>query len=94
MRAMCHHHLIPHQFKWEKSLVDEIEKKKKKKGKREMEKEMKGRRKGKRKEPASFPPTNGTSTNEIHRTEKQSSSTRRQLSVGAKSKGFHRSSKR
>ena len=29
MRAMCHHHLISHQFEWEKSSVDEIEKKEK-----------------------------------------------------------------
>ena len=94
MRAMCHHHLIPHQFEWEKSLVDEIEKERKRKERGRREKEMKGRRKGIRKEPASFPPMDDISTNGIHRTEKQSSSTRRQLSVGAKSEGFHRSSKR
>ena len=33
MRAMCHHHLIPHQFEWEKSSIDEIEKEGKRKGK-------------------------------------------------------------
>ena len=27
--SMCHHHLIPHQFKWEKNSVDEIEKERK-----------------------------------------------------------------
>ena len=37
------------------------------------------------KKPVGFPPTNGALTNRIHRTEKQSSSTRRQLRVGAKS---------
>ena len=35
--SMCHHHLIPHQFEWEKSSEDEIEKERK---------EGEGKRKG------------------------------------------------
>ena len=42
MRAMCHHHLIPHQFEWEKSSMDEIEKRNKRKGKREKGKGKEG----------------------------------------------------
>ena len=38
---MCHHHLIPHQFEWEKNLVDEIEKERKRKEIRRREKEGK-----------------------------------------------------
>ena len=27
--SLCHHHLIPHQFEWEKSSVDDMEKERK-----------------------------------------------------------------
>ena len=39
--SMCHHHLIPHQFKWEKNSVDEIEKERKRKERGRREKEGK-----------------------------------------------------
>ena len=71
--------------------------KERKRKEREMErgkKERTRRRGGKRKEPAGFPPTDDASTDGIHQTEKQSSSTQRQLRVGAKGGGFHRRSKR
>ena len=55
-----------------------------KKGKKERKrKERERRRREKKKELASFPPTEDASTDGIHLTEKQSSSTRRQLRVGA-----------
>ena len=82
--SMCHHHLIPHQFEWEKSLEDEIEKERKRKERGRREKERKGRRKGKRKKLAGSPSTDDGLMDEIHWTEKQSSSMRRQLRVGAK----------
>ena len=74
--SLCHHHLIPHQFEWEKSSEDEIEKERK-----EGEGKRKGREgeRGKKKEPAGSSPTDDASMDGIHRTEKQSSSTRRQL---------------
>ena len=69
---MCYHHLIRHQFEWEKSSKDEIEKERKRKERGRREKEGKGRRKGKRKEPAGSPPTDDALMDEIHWTEKQS----------------------
>ena len=75
--SLCHHHWIPHQFEWEKSSMNEIEKEIERKEKGRREKERKGRRKGKRKEPVGFPPTDDSSTDGIHRIEKQISSMRR-----------------
>ena len=38
MRAMCHHHLVAHQLKWEENnLVEEIEKKEKERKERKKE---------------------------------------------------------
>ena len=45
--SLSHHHLIPYQFEWEKSLVDEIEKERKRKERGRREKERKGRGRGK-----------------------------------------------
>ena len=39
--SMCHYHLIPHQFEWEKSSVDEIEKVGKRKERERRDKEGK-----------------------------------------------------
>ena len=64
--SLCHNHLIPHQFEWEKSSMDEIEKERKRKERGRREKEEKGRRRGKRKEPIGFPPIDDASKDEIH----------------------------
>ena len=65
--SLCHHHLIPHQFEWEKEFGGM---KNKKKGIREKGKGKERKEKGeKRKEPTGFPPTDDASTDGINWTE-------------------------
>ena len=45
--SLSHHHLIPYQFEWEKSLVDEIEKERKEEEGKRKGKEGEGGNKGK-----------------------------------------------
>ena len=42
--SLCHHHWIPHQFEWEKSSMNEIEKEIERKEKGRREKERKGKK--------------------------------------------------
>ena len=47
--SLCHHHLIPHQFKWEKSSVGRNRKRKKKKERKEKGKGKERKEKGEKK---------------------------------------------
>ena len=91
--SLCHHHLIPHQFEWEKSSEDEIEKERK-----EGEGKRKGRGKGKKERTSRFffdrrcfdgRNSSDRETKFVYAT----TTMQRQLRVGAKDGGFHRRSK-